>query len=311
MSTEPPDHAYDPTGGAAPLPAEPRWQGTITSSGRPGEDRAGKGAVPARRVRVEGPEGQALEFGHGPPPGAQAVRVRSVRNIGFHRFDVCPICLAGEPGTREHVPPSSLGGAVATLVCARCNNELGSRIEVALLDWRDGAVRGARASGGDVPGRRKIARLLNRATPDGRFVLVPDGRTDPTVRDMLAAGEVELTISPPDPRRYRLAALKHAYLAACLDRREIPDTDTARTIRHDLVAFRDAPRDGPVPDSDYARAMPLMRSYAQPGGPPITLCLADTGRDDGQQEVWILLAGTVAVPWPMPDFTPLLADGTR
>lgn len=48
---------------------------------------------------------------------------------------------------------------------------------------------------------------------------------------MLNSGALDLEIVPPDPAKYQLAALKHAYLAACLDRREIPHTATARQIR--------------------------------------------------------------------------------
>lgn len=52
--------------------------------------------------------------------------------------------------------------------------------------------------------------------------------------------------------------------------------------------------------------MPLMRSFQQPDSPSLALSLADTSRGDGQYEIWILLASTVCVPWPMPDFLPVL-----
>lgn len=285
------------------------WRGTVADTPETDPHQAprdGKGRVPVRQVRVEGERGQVLEFEHLPAEGAAAVRLDVVREIGFFRFDVCPICLAPDPGTREHVPPASLGGSVATFVCQRCNNELGSRIEVDLLDWRDGAVRGARVAADALPGQRRIERLLRRTTSDGEFVLVPDGRYEPRLSDMLGIGEFQLTIQPPDPARYRLAALKHAYLAACLNRQAVPDTASAEQIRNDLVAARDAPRDGAFPRSPYADALPMWRSYRQPASPVLAVGLADAGRDDERREVMILLAGSVALAWPMPDFSPSL-----
>jgi len=50
----------------------------------------------------------------------------------------------------------------------------------------------------------------------------------------------------------------------------------------------------------------LMRSYDQRVAPPLALCLADTARPDGHPGVCITLGGTVRVPWPMPDFPPVL-----
>lgn len=303
------DHAAGTHEAAVPAPTTPvgAWQGTVAEDfASPPTARPSKGRVPAGKVRVEGPAGQVLAFGQRPPPDAAHVRVRGDRDISFHRFDACPICLAPDPSTREHVPPQALGGTVATLVCSRCNNDLGSRVEVDLLDWRDDAVRRPRISGGTIQGRRKLDRLLLRTTADGEFVLVPDGRCDLALTEIIASGEFELTLAPPDPGKYRLAALKHAYLAACLDRREIPDSATGRQIRHDLLRARDSRRDAPFPASEYARSLPLMRSYAHPAGPPLALCLADTARPDRRPEIWILLGGTVCVPWPMPDFPPIL-----
>lgn len=49
-----------------------------------------------------------------------------------------------------------------------------------------------------------------------------------------------------------------------------------------------------------------MRFYSQPSGSPLALCLVGTARPDRSPEIWILLGGTVCVPWPMPDFLPIL-----
>lgn len=233
--------------------------------------------------------------------------VHVVREIGRHEFDRCPICLAPGPSTREHVPPASIGGTVKTLVCQRCNNDLGSRIEVDLLDWRDDAVRGARISGGAVQGFRRFDRLLLRTTADDEFILISQGRRDPQVDEMFSSGAFDLEVVLPDPAKYQLAALKHAYLAACLDRQEIPDTATARQIRRDLLAARDAPPGSPLSISDYARSIPLMRSYEQHAGPPLALGRVDgAARLDGRSEVCILLGGSLCMSWPMPDFGPAL-----
>jgi hypothetical protein len=304
------DHVGEAHEGATPArttPAVGAWQGVVAEDGvSPPTGRPSKGCVPAGEVRIQGHAGQELAFGQRPPPGAPPVRVRGLRDIGPYRFEVCPIYLAPDPSTREHVPPRALGGTVATLVCSRCNNDLGSRVEVDLIDWRDDAVRRPRISGGTIEGPRKLERLLRRTTADGEFVLIPDGRSDAALSEIIASGEFELTLAPPDPGKYRLAALKHAYIAACLDRREIPDSATGRQIRHDLLRARDSRRDAPFPTSEYADSLPLMRSYAQPSGPPLALCLADIARPRQRPEIWILLGGTVCVPWPMPDFPPIL-----
>lgn len=276
------------------------WPGRI--AGEPDDENGPrKGRIPLHRLRIEGDDGRVLEVRHGPRTGETTHQVTVVRDIGYHAFNHCPICLAPSPTSREHVPSESLGGRVRTLVCVPCNNRLGSHLEGELLDWRDIAMRNARASAENVPGRRKLPRVLYRETTDGQFVLIPHGPLDPAVRDMLTGGQLNYAYAPPDPNRYKLAALKYAYLAACLDRREIPHTPFAQTIRADLVAARDAPSGRDVPPSDYAAGIPLMRFYQQPSGPSLALALAD-----GSQQIWILLTGTIGVPWPTPDFLPVL-----
>jgi hypothetical protein len=106
------------------------------------------------------------------------------------------------------------------------------------------------------------------------------------------------------PNRYKLAALKHAYLAACLDLRAIPETPSADLIRHDLRAARDATSRAGVPVSECALSMPLMPTHEQPSGPSIALGIVR--RPDGLAEIWIILAGSIAVPWPLPDRPPVI-----
>jgi hypothetical protein len=133
-------------------------------------------------------------------------------------------------------------------------------------------------------------------------VLLVDGPLHPDVESLLTGPQFTLQFTPPDPGRYELAALKHAYLAACLTLRATPETPTADVIRHDLQAARDAPSRAEVPTSEYALAMPLMRTHEQPAEPSVALSIVE--RPDRPAEYWVLLAGSIAVPWPLPDAPP-------
>jgi hypothetical protein len=54
---------------------------------------------------------------------------------------VCPLCLKHftanqiQELSKEHVPPSKMGGTVQTLTCSRCNNDQGSKLESKVLDY--------------------------------------------------------------------------------------------------------------------------------------------------------------------------------
>ena len=91
----------------------------------------------------------------------------------------------------------------------------------------------------------------------------------PDAEPMLKGPNFTLEFTPPDPRRYKLAAMKQAYLAACLDLASIPGTPCAERIRSDLLAARDAPSRLVTSASDYALSMPLMRTHEQPQEPSI------------------------------------------
>jgi hypothetical protein len=56
------------------------------------------------------------------------------------RFDRCPTCLEPGPASKEHVPPAAIGGSVMTSTCHRCNSQLGSVLESALVDWWEDAL---------------------------------------------------------------------------------------------------------------------------------------------------------------------------
>ncbi len=251
-------------------------------------------------IKIEGP-GVDLSVVHRPRGEPDSYRLRNVIPIEYVAFDRCPICLEPNPTSREHVPQGAIGGRVMTKTCPSCNNDLGSRVEDELTDWYFDAVGRVRLANEDVvPGRRKIPRVLIRSTTADEFVLLVMGAIDDGVRQMLIAGQFEAEFAPPDPERYRIAALKHAYLAACLHLRTIPLGSTADEIRHELLQARDASRSGPVPPSTHADLLQLSRSFdAAPDLPPLALVtLVD--QEDNELER-IVLAGTLALSWPFAD----------
>jgi hypothetical protein len=275
------------------------WEGQIVhASGRGSDDT--RGLSPAHEMTVTGADGDELTAGRIRDDGPDAVQVR-VQALGVpdrHDFDRCPICGATDDLTEDHVPQGDLGGRKMTLTCKPCNNLLGARVEDELRDWFDDAVGSVRFSGGDVPGKRRSPRVLLRTTADGKFVLIPDkGKSDADIGAMLASGQAEMSFRDPEPRVWRLAALKHAYLGACVALGEIPDTPLARQIRADLVAARDARR-GEAPASLVAGGLRVIRSYEAAQGPPIVLAVlvdaVGTVRDGG-----LSFAGTLFISWPL------------
>lgn len=74
-------------------------------------------------------------------------------------------------------------------------------------------------------------------------------------------------------------------------------------IRKDLTGARNARSNGDVPHSSLAAGLGLMRSYDGPAGPPLALAVVPTSRPD-TGEVWISLAGSMLVQWPLPDVSP-------
>ena len=58
------------------------------------------------------------------------------------------------------------------------------------------------------------------------------------------------------------------------------------------------------PPSDYALSMPPMRTHEQPGERSVALSIVE--RSEEVAELWVLLPGSIAVPWPMPDAPPVI-----
>jgi hypothetical protein len=282
------------------------WSGRIVDDGStPNASSRRKGVAPAAYLRIEAEDGsEGLTVGHQPPTNQSADRAVLVSEISYGGFLRCPICLDPTVTSREHVPQSSLGGQVRTSTCQRCNNLLGTRVEADLTDWCFNTWRNVRVDNPEVLGKRRIPALHYRQDETGKFALVATGPVEPAVSDMLAAGLIRLEVRPPQPRRYRLAALKHSYLAACLQLGEIPNTAEAHRIRSDLVAARDATAFELLPDSAAAAALGLGRSFKPPNGPPLALLAMPASEPGGRPEPWISLAGTMAVQWPFTELQP-------
>ncbi|MFG2058954.1 HNH endonuclease [Micromonospora sp. NPDC048930] len=232
-----------------------------------------------------------LDFRNEPPGPTKTAPLRPIEVLRPRFFDRCPIC--GDPATtEEHVPPQRLGGTKMTRTCDRCNHGFGSLVEADLVDWFDGALTMPSFQSDAVRGKRQTSRLLMRWTPNGEFVLFPEGPSDPAVSEILAAGDVTLEVSPPDENRLRLALLKSMYLAVCI-KAGIPEGEPADRVRAELLAVRNAKRRADVPVSAIARGLTVLRHW----GDPITeesVVLAEV-----QQEtvpiLGVLLAGRVFV----------------
>jgi hypothetical protein len=193
------------------------------------------------------------------------------------------------------VPPLSIGGKPMIRTCGPCNHGLGSRIEADLADWYDNALTLPRFASAGIPGRRHAGRILWRANPQGEFVLVLNGRYDRAIIDMLASGQVDLTGLLPDSNRYRLALLKHAYLAACL-RFGVPEGDGADQVSPDLIAARDAPSRHDVPESRLALGLTVLRRQEPPAEPIPPVVRAVAHEATGTREGILRLIGSNPSP---------------
>jgi hypothetical protein len=166
-----------------------------------------------------------------------------------------------------------------------------------LQDWFDYALVSVSFEHQDVPGRRRARKLLYRNGPSG-FCLLTEGDLAPEIRQMLDDGTFHLHYRRPDPRRYRLAALKHAYLAACLYLGYVPDIPDAEAIRADLLSARDSPKRSHPPASEHADRLAIYRSHAAPKGPSLAIVATRPDETAARREYLISLAGVMFVSWP-------------
>jgi hypothetical protein len=220
--------------------------------------------------------------------------------IPYFAFEWCPICLNESAQlSREHVPPESLGGDVRTLTCLPCNNRLGSRVEDEFVAWWNDELCVVRFSNpqSEILGHRFAESVAIRYATDGSPVFVVKGGARDEIKAMLQAGNLVAEFRSPDSVRYRIAALKQAYLAACILMRSIPTTHQSEALRQQLIAARDAPDSGSVPSSEIAAALRLARASERAENLPT---LATCAVKENGETIWmgVLLGGSIAVEWP-------------
>lgn len=287
--------------GERPSSAEPlggrQW---VVGEVRGRRARRETGLATVHSMTLRRPDGSAFVLGRVDNSGQSAVGVDVLAFARPMHFDRCPICLGPDPGTDEHVPPRAVGGSVMTTTCDRCNSGFGSVIEPDLVDWWEDALGSVSLSHADVRGTRRAPRILVRQKDTGEPVLVFDrGKVDPAIVGRFRQeAEFTMAFTLPSPQRYRLAALKSAYLAACLLLRTIPDTPESVAVRAELMAVRDLRRRQRIEGGPTAAKLRLGRSQ----GPavPGEVALVQTRPSDGSEpEIAISLARTLLVSWPI------------
>jgi hypothetical protein len=259
-----------------------------------------RGIPELHQVAMEMEDGTVFEAGMPTPEGVEATGRLLPVNVEYLDFGECPICLEPNPSSREHVPPHSIGGNVKMLTCERCNNEFGSRFEPHLQGWYEHSLGRVRIAGGDVPGRRKGGEYIIRVTPEGQPVLFQVGQSDPNFDRMIQSGKIEFTIPVFNDKAFRLAALKSAYLAACLMLKEVPRTERAEAIRAELMAARDRPRDDAFDLTPLAQSIHVSRTAADPE--PGEIALVHMTHGDGAATYAIGFNRVFAVDWPLDPF---------
>jgi hypothetical protein len=148
----------------------------------------------------------------------------------------------------------------------------------------------------DVPGARRAARVRLRQKDTGEPVLLL-GRVDPAIRDRFGAGaQFSMSFTQPDRARYRLVALKSAYLASCLVFRSIPETTQAMAIRDELRAARDAPRMQQVHLSFLCEGLQIWKSHRPATSGEIAL-VSSQPADESAPIIALSLARTLLVSW--------------
>ncbi|PRY62356.1 HNH endonuclease [Glycomyces artemisiae] len=214
-------------------------------------------------------------------------------------FDKCPICLSPNPSKREHIPPESIGGTVLTRTCERCNSLVGSRLEADFADWVHDLLP-TRFTHPAIQGQRRGPKIQILETHESLPVLFFEGnQCDPAIPEMLElGGEVAIQFTAPDQNRCLLAAIKSAYLTACLIFRAIPDTPEAEAIRQVLLAAIETPLNEPVPMGGLRDGLWLAR-IPGPGVPGEAALVHVTIEGDPEPKFAISLARKVLVDWPI------------
>lgn len=248
------------------------------------------------RFRIQMEDGRVLDVSLQPGVEEQALQLSLLCGIQGRKFDGCPIC--GESATdAEHVPPACVGGKPRTYTCAACNQILGSLVEADLGAWHDHCLVSVRFQHDAVRGSRRVAPVRLRTTPDGGFVLVVTGG-DGAIRDMLdAGGEMQMEFAEPDPHRYQVALLKHAYLAACLHLGTVPGGVAADGVRAELISIRDSADRHDLPAAPISASLDYGRSYEPTDG---ALHVGSLDDSTGNAVLKIVM-GAIVVSWPLCD----------
>ena len=100
----------------------------------------------------------------------------------------------------------------------------------------------------------------------------------------------------PDLRRIRIAALKNAYLAACLITGEILTTPEGEQVRAELMAVRDLRRQDGFTLGPAARAIRLGKPHGPAIAGQLVLVHAQPS-DESKPHFAVSLAGTILVSW--------------
>lgn len=254
-------------------------------------------------MTVQHSDGRVVSLALRAEPGSRIRGALYVAPIGAKGFGHCPICFVPDPTSLEHVPQGTLGGAGMTYTCEDCNNRLGSRLEGPLLDWFDGAAR-VKVSGDGIQGVRQAGRYLRRQASDGADFIVHDRGGDSAVGEILRSGTAAVHMQVPTQRAVRFAAMKHAYLAACLWMGGIPGGDAADQIRGALINVRDQRhmRSLVLPECPPVDGL-LVGRVSQNRTPGGRLTLMRSAEEPHQ---WLLsLAGSIIVSWPLRDHDPV------
>lgn len=212
-------------------------------------------------------------------------------------YDKCPICLTPGEGTKEDVPPKSIGGKVLTNTCKDCNSKLGSRVDSHLGMWMHDEVETWVTIEG-VRGRRRAGRHAIRKRGED-VVLVPRRPLPPEVEAAMVAGrEPTFDHELPDWSRVCVAIAKSTYLAASVALEGIAYSPSATILREDLMAARD------LKPGEKATLRQPLRYLRGPGQDRD--CATRLVRDPDDGQVWVSLAGVLLVEWPFPDMPPPL-----
>ncbi|WP_281154244.1 HNH endonuclease [Streptomyces sp. HYC2] len=282
-----------------PVSGEPDRRWTISDVRGRGSSLE-KGLATVHSMLLQAADGSEFRLGRINTSDCEEHKAEIIAVAGPRRFDRCPICLAPDPSSDEHVPPKAIGGSVMTSTCQRCNNRFGSVLERALVDWWEDAIGSVLFSHESVRGARKTSRVLMRQKDTGEFALVLDGGSidSEIMQRMIAQPDFAMTYSPPDARRYRLAALKSAYLGACLLTKSIPETPEAIAIRAELMAVRDLPRRARPNSSALCDRLSITKSQG-PAVPGEIALVRTNPSDGGASEFAISLSRTLMVSWPI------------